>query len=128
MLDALLVRETTRPFDLRTGPLFRALILRLGPEHNVVLLVAHHIVLDGWSFGVLAEDLAVLYAGAEPPPLPDTATSTLRLFKPGNEGIPQMWATHPSNFDREENVKEVVKQGETILRTGTIVSAQHFPG
>ncbi|MFL6140895.1 MAG: non-ribosomal peptide synthase/polyketide synthase [Labedaea sp.] len=69
-LDALLAAETTRPFDLRTGPLLRAVLLRTGAEEHVLLLAAHHIVLDGWSFGVLAEDLAACYDGAEPPAPP----------------------------------------------------------
>jgi non-ribosomal peptide synthetase component F/NRPS condensation-like uncharacterized protein len=58
-----------RPFDLATGPLLRAALARIGPEEHVLVLVAHHIVADGWSAGILAEELAVLYGGGQLPPL-----------------------------------------------------------
>jgi Zn-dependent protease with chaperone function len=41
----------------------------------------------------------------EPPPLPEDARDTPDLFTPEDEGKPQMWATHPSNYDREQNAK-----------------------
>ncbi|HYH82065.1 MAG TPA: condensation domain-containing protein, partial [Longimicrobium sp.] len=53
--------EAARPFDLSAGPLFRAVLLRLGAEDHVLLLVVHHIVSDGWSMGVLYRELSVLY-------------------------------------------------------------------
>ncbi|HYR10666.1 MAG TPA: condensation domain-containing protein, partial [Longimicrobium sp.] len=48
------------PFDLASGPLFRAALLRLGAE-DVLLLDMHHIVSDGWSMGVLFRELLTLY-------------------------------------------------------------------
>ena len=47
-----------RPFDLASGPLVRAQLLRLGDREHVVLLTIHHIVTDGWSMGVAARELA----------------------------------------------------------------------
>ena len=41
----------------------------------------------------------------EVPPLPDDPTQTVRVFKPEDTSVPKMWATHPSNYDREQNVK-----------------------
>jgi hypothetical protein len=52
------------PFDLATGPLLRAALLRLGPERYVLVLVQHHVVSDGWSIGVLIRDLLTLYRAA----------------------------------------------------------------
>ncbi|MBA2324589.1 MAG: amino acid adenylation domain-containing protein, partial [Pseudonocardiales bacterium] len=63
-LDAVLAAEHGRPFDLRRGPLFRALLIRLSDDEHVLLLGAHHIVTDGASMGVLVEELGVLYAAA----------------------------------------------------------------
>lgn len=65
--------EANRPFDLATGPLVRAVLFRLGPQSQVLLLVLHHIVCDGWSLAVLRYEVAALYealAKAEPAPLP----------------------------------------------------------
>jgi len=75
-LHRVLGEEYARPFDLRRGPLFRALLIRLSAGEHVLLLTAHHIVTDGWSMGVLVEELSIGYAAAvrgEPanlPPLP----------------------------------------------------------
>ncbi len=54
--------ELERPFDLLTGPLFRAHLLRLEPEHHLLVIVVHHIICDGWSLGILQRDLGRLYA------------------------------------------------------------------
>ncbi|MGA5036763.1 non-ribosomal peptide synthase/polyketide synthase [Streptomyces capoamus] len=63
-LDALLDRAAATPFDLATGPLFRARLARLAAGDHALVLAAHHIVTDGWSTGVLARDLGELYAAA----------------------------------------------------------------
>ena len=52
--------EALRPFDLSTGPLVRARLLRLARKH-VLLLSMHHIICDGWSMGVLVREVAALY-------------------------------------------------------------------
>ncbi|HEU4556898.1 MAG TPA: amino acid adenylation domain-containing protein, partial [Longimicrobium sp.] len=53
--------EARRAFDLSTGPLFRATLLRLGGEDHVLLLSMHHIVSDGWSMGGLFREISALY-------------------------------------------------------------------
>jgi acyl carrier protein len=55
------IDEAVLPFDLTAGPLFRAVLLRLGAEEHVLLLSMHHIVSDGWSMGVLFRELSALY-------------------------------------------------------------------
>lgn len=50
------------PFDLASGPLLRACLLRLAPEEHVLIVLQHHIVCDGWSLGVLGRELAQIYA------------------------------------------------------------------
>jgi amino acid adenylation domain-containing protein/non-ribosomal peptide synthase protein (TIGR01720 family) len=63
-LDALVEREAAIPFDLSTGPLLRARLVRLAGDEHVLVLAVHHIVTDGWSVGVLGRDLGELYAAA----------------------------------------------------------------
>jgi hypothetical protein len=61
-------------FDLERGPLVRSALLRLAPGNHVLLLMMHHIVFDGWSEGILLEELGVLYAAysqGRPSPLPE---------------------------------------------------------
>jgi amino acid adenylation domain-containing protein len=50
-----------RPFDLEVGPPVRATVLAWRPESDVVLLAAHHLVVDFWSAALLLEDLGALY-------------------------------------------------------------------
>ncbi|HEV2852358.1 MAG TPA: non-ribosomal peptide synthase/polyketide synthase [Thermoanaerobaculia bacterium] len=61
---ALAREEHLRPFNLTTGPLVRARLLRLPPadtDDHVLLLTMHHIVSDGWSMGILVREVATLY-------------------------------------------------------------------
>ncbi len=54
---------TCRPFDLTCAPLVRVELLRLGPDRNAMLVVAHHLVFDGWSATVFLEEIARVYKG-----------------------------------------------------------------
>ena len=48
--------------DIRTGPLMRVGLYRL-PDGDRLLIVVHHLVMDGVSWRVLLEDLELLYQG-----------------------------------------------------------------
>ncbi|PPT24452.1 non-ribosomal peptide synthetase, partial [Xanthomonas arboricola] len=61
-LEKLCAEEAKAPFDLATGPLIRARLVRMGDVDHVVLLTQHHIIADGWSHGVLLSELSALYA------------------------------------------------------------------
>ncbi|HEU4597503.1 MAG TPA: condensation domain-containing protein [Pyrinomonadaceae bacterium] len=54
--------EARRPFDLATGPLLRATLLRLKEDEHVLLVTMHHIASDGWSMGVLVREMTALYS------------------------------------------------------------------
>jgi amino acid adenylation domain-containing protein/FkbM family methyltransferase len=62
-LAARMREEAGRGFDLERGPLFRAVLYRLGREEHVLLLLVHHIVSDAWSVNVLVRELGFLYGG-----------------------------------------------------------------
>ncbi|HEU4511146.1 MAG TPA: amino acid adenylation domain-containing protein [Pyrinomonadaceae bacterium] len=53
--------EAKRSFDLASGPLVRAGLLRLRADEHVLLLTMHHIIGDGWSIGVCMRELAAFY-------------------------------------------------------------------
>ena len=55
--------EAHTPFNLAAGPLIRATLLRLGPDRHWALFTLHHIVFDGWSEGVLVDEVMKAYAG-----------------------------------------------------------------
>ncbi|MBI4664652.1 MAG: amino acid adenylation domain-containing protein [Verrucomicrobia bacterium] len=60
-LQSFLAQECRRPFDLTRDRLLRASIARLGELDHVLVLNMHHIVSDGWSWGVFFRELTSLY-------------------------------------------------------------------
>jgi fengycin family lipopeptide synthetase B len=72
----LAVKEVRKPFDLSKGPLWRFSLFSLAEDHYILLIVAHHISVDGWSWGILLKELAVLYSAfqaGKPSPLLEPA-------------------------------------------------------
>lgn len=72
-ITLLIEQETYVPIDLTRAPLLRARLLRLHDDDHVLLLTLHHAVVDGWSIGVLFEELSSRYAalaGYPSAPLP----------------------------------------------------------
>ncbi|GAA1606701.1 hypothetical protein GCM10009804_73410 [Kribbella hippodromi] len=49
-----------QPFDLSTGPLLRAELIKLSSTDQVVVLSAHHTVFDGYSIGVFGQEFLQL--------------------------------------------------------------------
>ncbi len=73
-VEALVQEEGRRPFNLVTGPLLRALLVQMKEEEHLLLLTMHHIISDGWSFGVLSRELCEFYTAyltQQPATLPD---------------------------------------------------------
>jgi amino acid adenylation domain-containing protein len=72
-LDDLMEQEARAAFDLQAGPLIRGRLIQLGDDEHTLLITMHHIVSDGWSMGVLLNELSVLYRAfldGEADPLP----------------------------------------------------------
>ncbi|MDZ8055338.1 MAG: amino acid adenylation domain-containing protein [Aulosira sp. ZfuVER01] len=69
----LITQEAQRPFNLATDSLLRVRLLQLDEAEYILLLNIHHIVSDGWSIGVLFQEIAALYTAftnKQPSPLP----------------------------------------------------------
>jgi amino acid adenylation domain-containing protein len=63
-LRAAVEADFRRPFDLASGPVLRATLFSRAPDDHVLLLVVHHIAVDGWSLLLLIEEMLKLYAEA----------------------------------------------------------------
>ncbi|MFK7806620.1 MAG: amino acid adenylation domain-containing protein, partial [Saprospiraceae bacterium] len=63
--------ETEESLNLFEGPLFRTKILKLKSDHYQLLMTAHHGIADGWSCGVLAKELSVIYSALSQNKKPD---------------------------------------------------------
>jgi len=74
--------DIVEDFDLVTGPLVRFTLFTTGEDRHTLVISAHHVVVDGWSMGVLLSDLARYYGAAcrserFGEPSPDSLTSFL---------------------------------------------------
>ena len=54
--------EVAQPFDLASSPLIRACVVKLKELEYAFVLTVHHILVDGWSTGVLMRELATIYS------------------------------------------------------------------
>ncbi|CEF48410.1 unnamed protein product [uncultured bacterium] len=59
--EVLTTEEARGRFDLAVGPLFRAALLRLDEQVHILLVTVHHVISDGWSIGVITQELGTLY-------------------------------------------------------------------
>jgi acyl-CoA synthetase (AMP-forming)/AMP-acid ligase II/aryl carrier-like protein len=69
----LVEQEVLHSFDLVKGPLLRVRLVRLAKREHLLLISMHQLICDGWSLGVLAEELTALYdafSAGQPAPLP----------------------------------------------------------
>jgi len=88
-------------FDLTFGPLAKAGLLKLGDTDHFFTLTAHHIICDGWSLGVMLQDLSALYSAfaqdrkpalLPPPSFSQYAADESRfLTSPDYRTIEQFW-------------------------------------
>ncbi len=104
--------EVRRPFDLERGSLLRLGLLRLGEADHVLLIVAQHLVSDGWSAAIFLRELSLVYTAfaqgraAELPALPvqyadyavwqrdwlrgEPLEALLRYWRERLDGVPQI--------------------------------------
>nr|WP_225872653.1 non-ribosomal peptide synthetase/type I polyketide synthase [Pedobacter frigoris] len=54
--------SATMELDLANGPLFKATIFKLSHTRYIVKLLLHHIICDGWSIGILMQEISKIYS------------------------------------------------------------------
>ncbi|NWC45178.1 non-ribosomal peptide synthetase [Pseudomonas edaphica] len=54
-------QEAHTPFNLETGPLLRACVVKAGEQEHYFVLTLHHIVTEGWAMDIFARELGALY-------------------------------------------------------------------
>ncbi|CRM74432.1 non-ribosomal peptide synthetase [Pseudomonas sp. 8 R 14] len=60
-LQQLADHEAHTPFNLETGPLLRACLVKAGEREHYLVLTLHHIVTEGWAMDIFARELSALY-------------------------------------------------------------------
>ncbi|MDY6949877.1 MAG: amino acid adenylation domain-containing protein [Thermodesulfobacteriota bacterium] len=66
---AAFIQDFIRPFDLSAAPLLRVGLVRLAPKRHFLIFDMHHIISDGISVNIIAQELMHLYEGKSLPPL-----------------------------------------------------------
>ena len=54
-------RDLHTPFDLATGPLLRAGLVKIAADDHIFFVTVHHIAADAWSINLILQELATLY-------------------------------------------------------------------
>lgn len=99
--DDLVHHDTSTPFDLARGPLYRFKLAKLSATEHRLVFTAHHIVCDGWSTGVVLRELKELYNHEALPPAESFATYALqqreRAQKAEHRNDEQYWTQQCKN-------------------------------
>lgn len=119
-VDACAAHDAQYVFDLLHGPLLRVSLFGLAADAHELVLTAHHIVCDGWSMGVMLQELGALYSayyqGVKPvlppaTPFGEYADQQLLFSRsPAFQAVEQFWlaqyqgavpkVTLPTDFPR----------------------------
>ena len=60
-MEADIVKNYRRPFNLTTGPVFRVSVFTRAKAEHILLIAVHHVVFEAWSLRIMLNDLKVLY-------------------------------------------------------------------
>ncbi len=89
--------DVRRPFDLKSGPLLRALLISFSDEHYRLYMTFHHLIFDGvTAYQILLPELEELYdalAANRPSPLPEPEFQYADFaWWQRHQPDPQVWA------------------------------------
>jgi amino acid adenylation domain-containing protein len=100
--------ETESPFKLEKDSLLRVRVYKIDSNEHIILIVMHHVISDGWSFGVFCKELSLFYRSyengqpvtLEPLPLQYAAYALLQrkqLTGERLENLVSFWRRHLQN-------------------------------
>lgn len=49
------------PMDLENGPLIFSWLIKMPEDKSIIVIAAHHLICDGWSFGILLKEISEAY-------------------------------------------------------------------
>ena len=116
-VDALDSDERLRPFDLERGPAIRFVLIEVPDSHWRFVVVAHHIIIDGWSLPLFVGELIGLYraggdAGALPPPPRPYRDYIGWLAARDQQASRTLWREHLGGTDSPTLLSPTLSAGE----------------
>lgn len=103
LFEAYIKQEALHLFPLAEGPLLKICLIRTADTQYRLVITAHHIICDGWSMGILLQDLGTLYSAyvqnrfpVVPTPVPFSQYAEYQhafCQSPRHEQTEQFWLT-----------------------------------
>ncbi|WP_431042220.1 amino acid adenylation domain-containing protein [Streptomyces sp. P1-3] len=124
-LRRFLAEDQAERFDLAEPPLLRLTLVGLGPDRSVLVLTAHHALIDGWSEQIIARDLLRLYAaeGGAPDLAPVRGYRDFLAWLARQDAAEssRAWAEELSGVDEPTVVAPVGASRAEVTGTGEVV-------
>ncbi|MFE3877330.1 amino acid adenylation domain-containing protein [Kitasatospora sp. NPDC059146] len=114
--DRIAAAEYGRRFDLTRPPLLRYTLLTLAPGRHRLIAAAHHILLDGWSTPLFAEELWALYFRQPLPPAAPYREYLRWITRRDGAAARTAWAQALAGVDEP-----------TLLAPGRTTHSPHLP-
>nr|WP_090276954.1 non-ribosomal peptide synthetase [Mycolicibacterium komanii] len=116
-VDALEADERRRPFNLAKGPAIRFVLIEVPGSHFRFVVLAHHIIIDGWSLPLFVGELITLYRSggddADLPPPPRPYRDYIGwLAGRDQETSRNLWREHLADLDGPTLVTPALTSGE----------------
>jgi mycobactin peptide synthetase MbtF len=116
-VEALDADERQRPFDLEHGPAIRFVLIEVPDAHSRLVIVAHHIIIDGWSLPLFVGELITLYrsggdAAVLPPPPRPYRDYIGWLASRDQEASRSLWREHLAGIDGPTLMTPALTAGE----------------
>lgn len=64
-IQLIVKNEIHKPFNLSTDLMLRVLLVKRAENDHLLIMNMHHIAFDGWSLGIMARELQILYGTYE---------------------------------------------------------------
>ncbi|RAV12810.1 non-ribosomal peptide synthetase [Mycolicibacterium sp. GF69] len=115
---ALEADERRRPFNLGRGPAIRFLLIEVPHENRFrFVVVAHHIIIDGWSLPLFVGELISLYSAAGDPAVLPPPPRPYRdyigwLAARDQQASRNLWRAHLADIDAPTLVTPALTSGE----------------
>jgi mycobactin peptide synthetase MbtF len=121
-VDALDCDERLRPFDLKRGPAIRFVLIEVPGSQWRFVVVAHHIIIDGWSLPLFVGELISLYrSGGDvdvlPPPPRPYRDYIGWLATRDQEASRALWREHLGGMDGPTLLSPTLSAGELDVRS-----------
>lgn len=117
-LAELLASDREARFDLARPPLLRFSLVKVGADAYRLVMTNHHILIDGWSWAVLMDDLFALYAqrgnAADMPMITPYREYLDWLSKQDSSASLRMWRDALDGVDRPTLIAPDAA-GETVV-------------